>query len=68
VLSAIILCGVVLSVMSICVVYTEFNSLFVLIEHTYQVLPTIKLFPKSCSDEHMRSIYRIELTIRTNRA
>ena len=31
------------------VVYSEFNSLFVLIGHKYRVLPTVK-FPKSCSD------------------
>ena len=31
------------------VVYTEFNSLFVIREHADQVLPTVKS-PKSCSD------------------
>ena len=55
-LSAIIVCDAGLSVLIMRVVY-KFNSLFVLIEHEYQVLPTVKL-PKYCSDVTGAQVHR----------
>ena len=55
-LSAIIVCDAGLSVIIMRVVY-KFNSLFVLIDHEYQVLPTVKL-PKYCSDETGAQVHR----------
>ncbi len=56
-LSVIILCNAVLSVLIMRVVVDKFNSLVVLIDHEYQVLPTVKL-PKYCSDVTGAQEYR----------
>jgi hypothetical protein len=57
VLSVILLCNAVLSVLIMRVVVDKFNSLVVLIEQEYQVLSTVKL-PKYCSDVTGAQVHR----------